>query len=137
MGDTSASGWCSTDAVAIRSLWPASGQCRRQERKDNVVNLTERAGALLERIQSEESLPHPLRIELAREDGQFAMGMTEPAPDDEVLYHEDTPVLYISAPAAAALADCTLTTQETAQGTTLAVLPPGVPGGGESTEFGD
>jgi hypothetical protein len=49
------------------------------------------------------------------------MVMTEPGIDDEVLYHGDTPVLYISAPAHEMLEDYMLTTRETGEGIALAV----------------
>jgi hypothetical protein len=91
-----------------------------------MVAITERAGALLERIQIEQSLPHALRIELVEvepEEGALAVGITDPAPDDEVLYYGETPVLYISAPAAEVLAGCTLATQDTPEGTALTVAP--------------
>jgi len=44
------------------------------------------------------------------------------------LHHRETPVLSLSAPVAAALAGCTPTTQETPQGTVLAVAPLRPPG---------
>jgi hypothetical protein len=52
------------------------------------------------------------------------MVMTEPGIDDEVLYHGRTPVLYLSAPAAAMLEDCLLTTRETREGIALTVATP-------------
>ena len=86
-----------------------------------MVALTERAGELLERFQIEQSLPHALRIDFTSEAGELSMGMTGPCADDEQLYHGETVVLYVSAPAAQALAGCTVTTQQTPQGTALAV----------------
>lgn len=86
-----------------------------------MIALTNTAGALLERMQTEQSLPHALRLDLEPGSDDFTVGLTEPAADDEVLYHAATPVLYISAPAAEALGDCTLGTQETAEGITLSV----------------
>ncbi len=86
-----------------------------------MIILTNSAGALLERVQTEQALPHALRLELEAGSDDFSMGLTDPAPDDAVLYHEETPVLYVSAPAAEALGDCTVSTQETPQGTTLTV----------------
>jgi len=89
-----------------------------------MVALTERAGALLEQIQTEQSLPRPLRIDLTPDNEAVAMGMSDPSPDDELLYHGETLVLYVSAPASEALAGCTLITEDTPQGTRLAVQPP-------------
>jgi Fe-S cluster assembly iron-binding protein IscA len=86
-----------------------------------MVALTERAGELLERFQTEQALPHALRIDFTSEGGELTMGMSEPRADDEQLYHGENIVLYISAPAAEALAGCTVTTQETPQGIALAL----------------
>jgi len=90
-----------------------------------MVALTERAGELLERFQAEQALPHALRIDFAPDGGELTMGMSDPCTDDEQLYHGDNVVLYVSAPAAEALAGCTVTTQETPEGIALAVAPPG------------
>lgn len=94
-----------------------------------IVALTERAGELLERFQTEQALPHALRIDLAAEGDGLTMGMSEPCADDEQLYHGQNVVLYVSAPAAEALASCTVTTQETPQGIALALAPPAEVGG--------
>lgn len=88
-----------------------------------MIALTDSAGTLLERIENEQSLPHALRLDLTPTGADFAVGLTEPATDDEVLYFGEAPVLYISAAAAEALGDCTLTTQETPEGPSLAVAP--------------
>jgi Fe-S cluster assembly iron-binding protein IscA len=87
----------------------------------HMVALTERAGELLERLQTEQALPHAPRIDFAPGGGDLTMGMTDPCADDEQLYHGENVVLYISAPAAEALTGCTVTTQETPQGIALAV----------------
>lgn len=88
-----------------------------------MLGLTKGAGALLERMQSEQALPQAPRIQLTPRGRQFTVGFTKPAADDEVVCFGGTPVLYISAPAAEALGDCALTTQETPQGTTLTIEP--------------
>jgi len=89
-----------------------------------MVAMTDRAGALLERAQTERELPHPQRLELKPERDAVAIGLSEPTPDDEVLYHGNTEVLYISPEAADALAGYTLTTQDTPEGPALALEPP-------------
>ncbi len=86
-----------------------------------MVAMTERAGELLARFQTEQALPHAPRIDFAPEGGELTMGMSDPCADDEQLYHGENVVLYISAPAAEALAGCTVTTQETPQGIALAL----------------
>ena len=103
---------------------PRTGPAPVPPEKDNpTVALTERAGELLERFQSERALPHALRIDFTPEEGELSMGMTDPCADDERLYHGENVVLYVSAPAAEALADCTVTTRQTPQGIALAVAP--------------
>lgn len=81
-----------------------------------MVAMTERAGALLERIQAKQSLPHPPRLELRPEDDAITIGMTDPTPSDELLYHGGTLVLYVSPPAADVLAGYTVTTLRHAAG---------------------
>jgi|GEM_PF-3040790 hypothetical protein len=85
-----------------------------------MVAITEPAGALLQRLQIEAALPNPLRIVTA--DDGFVVGVTPPAADDEVLYYEGTPVLRIAADASAALAGCTIATQDTPEGPVLTIL---------------
>jgi hypothetical protein len=87
-----------------------------------MVALTDQAAALLQEAQEAQALPNPLRIEIARD--QLTVGASEPAPDDEVLYRGDTPVLRVSAEAAEALTGYTLATQETPQGVGLTLIPP-------------
>ncbi|HTE87044.1 MAG TPA: hypothetical protein VK821_20215 [Dehalococcoidia bacterium] len=90
-----------------------------------MVAITERAAALLEQIQTQRALPRAPRIDIAPGDDNFARVMTDPAADDEVLYHGERPVLFISAPAAEMLEDCMLTTQETPEGLALTVAQRG------------
>jgi hypothetical protein len=83
--------------------------------------ITEHAAALLAQVQNQRALPHAPKIEVEPGKDNFTMVMTEPGVDDEVLYHGETPVLYISAPAAKLLEDCLLTTRDTGQGIALTV----------------
>jgi hypothetical protein len=97
-------------------VWLKAGTLRRQEGMADMVAMTERAGALLERIQAKQSLPHPQRLELRPEDDAITIGMTDPTPSDELLYHGGTLVLYVSPPAADVLAGYTVTTLRHAAG---------------------
>jgi hypothetical protein len=90
-----------------------------------MVMLTDSAGALLHQMQREQHFPATLRV-VAVEDG-FVVDASAPAPDDEVLFHEGTPVLRLSAEVARALAGCTLTTQDSGEGPTLVILGPDAP----------
>jgi hypothetical protein len=84
-----------------------------------MVSLTERAGALLEQIQEDQGLTEPPRI--VREADHLSLTVTPPEPGDDVLYHGETPVLRVAPEAAATLAGCTITTQDTPDGTQLAI----------------
>jgi hypothetical protein len=85
-----------------------------------MVTLTERAGALLEQVQSEQGLSAPPR--LVQQGASLSLTTSAPDPADDVLYHGEKPVLRVAPDAAAALADCTITTQDTPQGTQLAIV---------------
>jgi hypothetical protein len=105
--------------------WLTPDAEHREEGTAAMVTMTEPAGALLARIQTERALPHPLRVDLRVNGGAFTIGLTDPTPGDALLYHGGTLVLYVSPTAADALADCTLTTQTTPRGPALAVeVPP-------------
>lgn len=97
-------------------VWLKAGTLRRQEGMADMVAMTERAGALLERIQAKQSLSHPQRLELRPEDDAITIGMTDPTPSDELLYYGGTLVLYVSPPAADVLAGYTVTTLRHAAG---------------------
>jgi hypothetical protein len=97
-----------------------------------MVTMTERAGALLEQIQQEQGLHEPPRIE--RDADHLALTVSAPSPDDEVLYHGETPVLRIAPEAVAFLAGCTITTQETPEGTQLAIVQGESPNGRVSAD---
>jgi hypothetical protein len=88
-----------------------------------LVRLTERAGALLQRMQADGQFRNPLRV--VEESDSFIVGMTEPATDDEVLFHEGVPVLRLSAAAAKALTGSTIASRDTATGEDLAIFGPG------------
>ena len=91
-----------------------------------MIALTDHAAAALLRLQSEHALPAPPRLVLT-DTGALAVGTSAPAANDEVLSAEGTPVLHVSAGAAAVLTGCTLTVHATAAGLVLAVSSPVVP----------
>ena len=88
-----------------------------------MVALTEGAGALLRRIQSEQTSANTLRMTLDAE--ELVVTATAAAPDDEILYHGDMAVLRLSRDAALALYGCTLAARITAGGEELAVVDAG------------
>ncbi len=87
-----------------------------------MVAMTETAGELLQQVQTTQGFSSTLRMET--DASGLIIGVSEPQPDDEVLFHDGQPVLRLSADAAAALAGCTITTEESPEGTQLAILPP-------------
>ena len=87
-----------------------------------MVVITEGAGALLARIQNQQAAAAPLRM--AVEAGDFVIGTTAPATDDEVLFHQGEPVLRLSAETAQALAGYTVGVEETNDGPELKLLAP-------------
>lgn len=92
-----------------------------------MVMMTERAGALLQQIQSENGLSDAPR--LIADEGRLALTVSPGDADDEVLYHEGQPVLRIAADAAAALNGCTLAAEETPEGARLTIQQGGSPNG--------
>ena len=87
-----------------------------------MVALTERAGALLQRMQTAQLLPATLRMVVS--EGELVVGTSAATPNDEVLFYDGVPVLRLSAEAAAALAGCTVTTRDTDTGPSLAIVVP-------------
>lgn len=85
-----------------------------------MVTLSDRAGALLQRIQQEQSLPEPPRLVYEAE--QFAITVSPSEPEDEVLYHGDEPVLRVAPEAVDALAGCTITAEETVDGPRFTIV---------------
>jgi hypothetical protein len=92
-----------------------------------MVTLTERAGVLLHELQEAEGLTEPPRI--VPQAGQLTLSRSPAEPQDEILYHEETPVLRLAPEAAAALVGCTITTRETPDGVQLAVVSGQSPNG--------
>jgi len=93
-----------------------------------MVTLTERAGAVLQQMRAEQGLSEPLRI--ISQGGQLTLTAAPPDPEDEILYHDETPVLSVPPEAANALAGSTITTEDTPNGTRLAIVPAGSAEGG-------
>jgi hypothetical protein len=87
-----------------------------------MATLTERAGALLQCIQTEDPLPHTLRFDIQQE--ELVLEPSAPASDDEVLYYDALPVLRLSAKVAPAMAGCTLDAQATPEGVAVAIVLP-------------
>jgi len=87
-----------------------------------VVTITEDAADLLARIQTARENASTLRVIV--EQGDFVIGSTDPAQDDEVCFREGEPVLRLTAEAAKALTGFTVATEETPEGPTLAIVPP-------------
>jgi len=87
-----------------------------------MVTIPEGAAELLARIQTGRDDAATLRVIV--EQGDFVIGSTDPAQDDEVCFHEGAPVLRLTAEAAKALSGFTVATEETPEGPTLAIVPP-------------
>jgi hypothetical protein len=92
-----------------------------------MVTMTERAGELLQQIQEEQGLSEAPR--LVNEEGRLALTVSPSNPDDQVLYHEGTPVLRVAAEAAAALDGYMLAAEETPEGARLAIVQETSPNG--------
>jgi hypothetical protein len=87
-----------------------------------VVTISQDAAELLARIQTGRESASTLRVTV--EQDEFVIGGTEPAQDDEICFHEGSPVLRLTAEASKALTGYTVATEVTAEGPTLAILPP-------------
>ena len=90
-----------------------------------MVTLTDGAATALQSLHAEYPLDITPRL-VRTNSGKLAVGTSAPAADDEVVYADQTGVLYLSA-AATALAGCTLTAEATVAGLTLAVIRPAAP----------
>jgi hypothetical protein len=87
-----------------------------------MVTVTEGAAEFLTRIQTGQAVDSTQRVIV--EEGEFVIGSTQPAQDDEVCFHQGAPVLRLTAEAAEALKGFTVDTEETPEGPTLAIVPP-------------
>jgi hypothetical protein len=122
--------WSARELLQMSSIGVASSKDprpaqARHRRKDNqMITITEGAAQLLTHIQGSLESASTLRVVL--EDDELVIGRSEGAPDDEVYFHEGEPILRLAADAAKALADCTVGTEKTTEGTTLAILPSSV-----------
>jgi hypothetical protein len=92
-----------------------------------MIILTARAGALLQRMQSARAGPYAPR--LVAGSGGYSIELSAPMQTDGVLYHAETPALYVSAAAVTALDGCILTARELPEGPTLVIMP--LPGGAD------
>ena len=86
-----------------------------------MVTITDTAGTLLKQVQAGQE-GRPLRVET--DAAGLVIGTSAPRTDDQVLFHDGQPVLRLSPAAAAALAGCTIDTQETDEGEQLTIVPP-------------
>ncbi len=86
-----------------------------------MVMISDTAGTLLQQVQAGQE-GRVLRVEI--DAAGLVIGTSAPETNDQVLFHDGRPVLRLSPEAAAALAGCTIDTQETAEGSQLTIVPP-------------
>jgi hypothetical protein len=92
-----------------------------------VVTITEGAVQLLSQIQTSLDPNSMLRVVL--ENGELVIGRSDAVPGDEIYFHAGAPILRLTSDAAKALAGWTVATEETTEGTVLAILPASEHGG--------
>jgi hypothetical protein len=92
-----------------------------------MVTMTDRAAEVLQELQREQGLADPPR--LVREQGSITLTATPPEPEDHIVYHDETPVLRMTAEVESVLAGATITTEETPSGIRLAIVSGMAPDG--------
>jgi hypothetical protein len=87
-----------------------------------MVTITDAAAQLLTHIQTGLDASAMLRVVV--EDGEFVLGASAGADNDEIYFHDGEPLLRLTAEAAQALDGFTFSTEDTPEGPTLAILTP-------------
>jgi hypothetical protein len=85
-----------------------------------MVRLTDDAASLLRRIQAGQE---NVALRVVTESGELVIGKSATAADDEVVLHEGSPVLSMSAEAADMLAGSTIGIEQTGGGPVLQIIP--------------
>ena len=87
-----------------------------------MVRVTDDAANFFLRMQAEQASAGTLRV--VSDEGELVVGRTASMADDEIISHQGSPVLCVSAEAAGLLTGCTIGIEQRDGGPALQILPP-------------